>query len=133
MSRDKSYTTEQESFWAGAFGDEYIGRNQGDYIGRNQGDSLLASNLNFFSKSLARVHNLRSCIEFGANIGLNIKALKLLYPDMNFRAAEINETAARHLGELIGQDNVYCGPILEFTPPARGSCTHKRCTDTYKP
>ena len=38
------YRTEQEAFWAGAFGTEYIQR--------NQGDALLASNLEFFSRSL---------------------------------------------------------------------------------
>ena len=39
-----SFKTEQESFWAGDFGTEYISR--------NQGDTLLASNLDFFAKSL---------------------------------------------------------------------------------
>ena len=35
------YTTEQEDFWAGAFGNSYIDRNKSDY--------LLASNIQFFS------------------------------------------------------------------------------------
>jgi len=39
------YKTEQENFWAGSFGSEYIAR--------NQGSQLLASNLNFFSKALS--------------------------------------------------------------------------------
>ena len=34
-----TFKTEQEAFWAGNFGTEYIKR--------NQGDDLLASNLNF--------------------------------------------------------------------------------------
>ena len=41
---EMKYKTEQEEFWAGNFGDEYIQR--------NQGDKLLASNLALFSKAL---------------------------------------------------------------------------------
>ncbi|MEO9872945.1 hypothetical protein [Ekhidna sp.] len=38
------HNTEQEKFWAGDFGDQYIDR--------NKSDEYLASNLNFFSKAL---------------------------------------------------------------------------------
>ena len=37
------YSTEQEEFWAGEFGTEYIQRNQSKV--------LLASNINFFSRA----------------------------------------------------------------------------------
>jgi hypothetical protein len=40
------FKTEQEAFWAGQFGTEYIGR--------NDSQELLASNLNFFSQALRR-------------------------------------------------------------------------------
>ena len=102
------YNTEQESFWAGEFGN--------DYIGRNQGDQLLASNLQFFSKALAQTDRCGSCIEFGANIGMNIRALKLLHPDMKFSAIEINAQAADELGKVIGPENVYCQSITDFSP-----------------
>ena len=42
----RNFKTEQEKFWAEEFGN--------DYIKRNQGKHLLASNLNFFTKALAR-------------------------------------------------------------------------------
>ena len=71
------FKTEQEKFWAENFGNEYIQR--------NQGDELLASNLNFFTKALAKAGKLNSCIEFGANIGMNLKALKLLYPNIELK------------------------------------------------
>ena len=71
---NKTYKTEQEAFWAGDFGN--------DYIDRNMGDKLLASNLNFFTKALGQATNVSSCVEFGANIGMNLRALKLLYPAM---------------------------------------------------
>ena len=54
------FNTEQENFWAGQFGS--------DYISRNQGHNLLASNLNFFSKAFGQAGKINSCIEFGANI-----------------------------------------------------------------
>ncbi|UNK38225.1 pseudaminic acid biosynthesis-associated methylase [Shinella sp. H4-D48] len=107
MNKDH-YATEQEAFWAGDFGN--------DYIGRNQGDQLLASNLQFFSKALAQTVRCESCIEFGANIGMNIRALKLLHPDMKFNAIEINSQAAEELGKVIGPGNVHCQSITEFSP-----------------
>lgn len=103
-----SFKTEQEAFWAGQFGT--------DYIARNQGDALLASNLNFFSKALARARRPASCIEFGANIGMNLRALALLYPQQEQYGIEINPEAARQLGEVIPAGNVFQTSILEFAP-----------------
>lgn len=103
-----NYETEQESFWAGEFGTEYIGR--------NQGDQLLASNLNFFSKALAQTRDLGSVVEFGANIGMNLRALKLLYPGLACHGIEINAEAAAQLGSLIGPENVTHGSILDAAP-----------------
>lgn len=100
------YKTEQEKFWANEFGT--------DYIERNQGDQLLASNLNFFTKALQQAGKIESCVEFGANIGMNLKSLKLLYPSIKLKAIEINDNAANILGEFIGSDNVYNGSIFEY-------------------
>jgi len=106
MSTHKSFQTEQEEFWAGQFGNDYINRNDGAY--------LLASNLRFFSLALQRASKIGSCIEFGANIGMNLKALKLLYPDLAMRAIEINAEAADRLSRTIGQDGVFRGSILDY-------------------
>jgi pseudaminic acid biosynthesis-associated methylase len=100
------YQTEQEAFWAGTFGT--------DYINRNQGDALLASNLNFFSKALHSARGVNSCLEFGANIGMNLKALKLLRPGLDAHGIEINADAARQLGETIPPTQVYNTSILDF-------------------
>ena len=112
MSSDTAYKTEQEAFWAGAFGSQYISR--------NQSEQLLASNLHFFSKALHRAGQVGSCVEFGANIGMNLRALKLLYPGLDARAVEINPDAAKILGELIGAEQVFQGSIFDYapTPPA---------------
>jgi spore coat polysaccharide biosynthesis protein SpsF len=102
-----TFKTEQEAFWAGNFGTEYIKR--------NQGDDLLASNLNFFTKSLRQATSVKNAIEFGANIGMNLKALRLLYPSMDLHAIEINIDAARELEKVIPVDNIYQHSILDWT------------------
>lgn len=103
-----TYKTEQEVFWAGEFGTEYIKR--------NQGDAVLASNLNFFSKALHGTKGVKTTIEFGANIGMNLKALKLLYPTIDLHAIEINTDAAHELQQVIPVENIYQSSILNWTP-----------------
>lgn len=105
------YKTDQEEFWAGNFGTEYLQR--------NQGDELLASNLNFFVNALNAAHGVKSCIEFGANIGMNLKALKLLNPTLEQYAIEINPDAAVELSKSIPPENVYISSILEFKSDRR--------------
>lgn len=104
-----TFKTEQEAFWAGTFGTEYIQR--------NQGDALLASNLDFFAKALHATRAIKGCIEFGANIGMNLKALKLLHPQMEQHGIEINADAARELAQVIPVDNIYHTSILNFSAP----------------
>jgi spore coat polysaccharide biosynthesis protein SpsF len=103
-----SFKTPQETFWAGAFGTEYINR--------NNSDSLLASNINFFASSLEKIQPIKSCIEFGANIGMNIKALKSLYPTIEAHGIEINNEAAHQLGETVPKNQIYNSSILDFLP-----------------
>ena len=108
---DKKFETEQEQFWAGEFGT--------DYIERNKGDALLASNLNFFTHALRRAGKIGSCIEFGANIGMNLKALKLLHPELIAQGIEINQNAAAQLCQVVGDENVFCESIFEWESEAQ--------------
>ena len=103
-----TYKTEQEQFWAGTFGV--------DYIERNKSAEYLASNLNFFSKALQRVGRPNSILEFGANIGMNLRAIRLLFPAIETKAIEINPTAASELKSWMGEDNVFEGSIFDYTP-----------------
>lgn len=103
-----TFKTEQETFWAGEFGTEYIQR--------NQGDALLASNLDFFAKALRAARGVKTCIEFGANIGMNLKALKLLHPTQEQFGIEINADAARELAQVIPPSHVHHSSILDFNP-----------------
>lgn len=106
MTEPSNFKTAQEAFWAGTFGTEYIRR--------NEGDKLLASNVAFFTKALARAGAVGSCLELGANIGMNLRALKILYPEMAQRAVEINADAAGILGQAIGRENVFTGSIFDY-------------------
>jgi pseudaminic acid biosynthesis-associated methylase len=102
-----TFKTDQEAFWAGNFGTEYINR--------NQGDALQASNLAFFAKALHQAKGLKTCIEFGANIGMNLKALKLLYPELDAHAIEINTDAAQELSKVVPRTQVHNQSILDFS------------------
>lgn len=108
MINNKNFKTEQEAFWAGEFGSEYIGRNQDSQI--------LASNLALFSKALGKIGGIKNFIEFGANIGMNLRALKFLYPEQNQYAVEINPDAANVLRQLIDPTHVFEASILDFEP-----------------
>jgi len=104
-----NFKTEQEKFWAGDFGDEYIGR--------NKSEEYLASNLNFFSNAFNQLGQPNSLIEFGANIGMNLRAIKLLFPKIDLFGIEINKNAAEELAKFIGKENVFNGSIFKFEAP----------------
>lgn len=100
--------TEQEEFWAGEFGNEYLSRIY-------DRDTCLASNLTLFSKILANIDKskIKSFIEFGANVGLNIVALKMLLPGIDFSGIEINEQAVNELKKL-DKIKIYHKSVLDF-------------------
>lgn len=95
----------QQEFWKGSFGN--------DYIERNKSDSLKASNLVLFSEILKSSGiSPKSIMELGANIGLNLLALKQLIPNCETTGVEINDKAV----ELLKQtgSSVIHGSIEEF-------------------
>jgi pseudaminic acid biosynthesis-associated methylase len=102
-------TSEQEEFWRGDFGNEYASR--------NQGDEMVASSVAFFAQALRTAAPIASCVEFGANIGLNLRALRQLFPRLEQFAVEINPKAAEQLREFLGSENVFEGAISESSIP----------------
>lgn len=110
----EQFKTEQEAFWAGEFGN--------DYIERNKNQQLIASNIMMFSKMLEKAHNVGSLIEFGSNIGMNLYALRHLLPQTHLSAIEINPKAASILKES-GFVNVYNTSILDFIPDTKRDLT----------
>ena len=101
-----AYKTEQESFWAGEFGDAYVER--------NKSAQLAAANLAFFSRILSRTTGVSSVLELGANIGMNLKALRQLVPGCQLTAVEINQTAVEELKKQ-EQVEVYHQSIYDFS------------------
>lgn len=100
------YKTEQEEFWAGEFGD--------DYTERNTGSQLIAGNIALFASIIARTRQVKSILEFGANRGLNLLALRNLLPAAELSAVEINPKAVKEL-ETIRNLNIYRQSMLDFS------------------
>lgn len=101
-----AFKTDQEAFWAGRFGD--------DYIARNTGEALLGSNLSLFAAALAKCSQANSLVEFGANIGMNLRAIRHLLPKIELDAIEINATAVEQLKAWGGVNRIHHDSILNF-------------------
>ncbi|MDO8838139.1 MAG: pseudaminic acid biosynthesis-associated methylase [Parvibaculum sp.] len=99
-----AFQTEQERFWTGSFGDEYIDRNQGEHI--------VTSNLALFARILKSAPDVKSIVELGCNIGLNLQALKRINAGFELCGYEINETAAS-TARALEIANIVQGTILE--------------------
>jgi len=102
-----TFKTDQEKFWAGKFGDEYAGR--------NKENRYFVSNIALFARILRRTGQISSVIEFGANIGMNLRAIRELLPEVDLSAIEINSQAIRDL-KKIERLKVYDQSILDFIP-----------------
>lgn len=82
----------QEAHWAGVKGDAYTER--------NNGDKLVDNNEVMFRTALANVM-LESVLEYGANIGLNMIAMRKIYPLAHLEAVEINHKAAMQIPDYV--------------------------------
>lgn len=105
IKKDNKFITEQEVFWAGEFGN--------NYINRNNSNELLSKKTVAFSNMLRKACGINSCIEFGANIGLNLLAIRRIMPNCNISGIEINTEAKTEL-EKIQDIKVYHQSILEY-------------------
>ena len=103
----RNFRTEQEAFWAEEFGDVYTSR--------NRGAEIVAANTALFSRMLRRTGKIRSAIEFGANRGLNLAALRLLVPGIRLAAVEINQKAVAALKKLPNV-TIHHRSILDYKP-----------------
>ncbi len=100
-----SFKTKQEEFWAGDFGNEYIER--------NTLEDLVPARISLFSEILSNTNNVNSFIEFGANIGANLTALKQLSPNAEFTALELNSKAVDVLESYGWIDKIIHGSFLD--------------------
>ncbi|MFH1461694.1 MAG: pseudaminic acid biosynthesis-associated methylase [bacterium] len=106
MNKKLDFKTEQEIFWAGTFGC--------DYIDRNCDAKILASNTSLFANILSKTNSIKNMIELGANVGMNLRAIKHLLPNIDMAAVEINKIAADKL-KLTKDLDVYNKSILDFS------------------
>jgi len=83
---------------------------------------MLASNISLFAQIFNNVDSVKSVIEFGANIGLNLHAIKQLTPKVELSAIEINKKAVSVL-ERMSDVNVYNQSILDFNPDYKRDLT----------
>lgn len=106
-----TFKTEQESFWAGEFGDSYTKR--------NRDERQIATRTGIFGRILSRTSRISSALELGANVGQNLLALRALLPSVQLTAVEINASAVQHL-RCIPNVTVHNQSILECAPEALG-------------
>ena len=104
VDANSRYSSDQENFWAGEFG-------QG-YMARNNDEALIAASTWRFSKILSCAPGVHSIVEFGCNIGLNLSALQRINPKFDLHAYEINENAAAQARDRTGA-NVINATIAE--------------------
>lgn len=107
-------TTVQEQLWAGRFGEEYTARQ----------NVVFADNREFFSRALglANLDTIDSVIEFGANIGGNLVALRSLLgmwrcpdlPVLRLDGVEINAKAYEALRSVT--DRAWLASVCDFEP-----------------
>jgi spore coat polysaccharide biosynthesis protein SpsF len=103
------YQTEQEKFWAGKFGREYIERN-------NLLPKVFAALVRQWGQILSRMDAApKSILEIGSNIGNNLHALHSLLPEAKLTGIEINPVAAEIVRKW-GKAEVIEQSILEFIP-----------------
>ncbi len=101
------FSTEQESFWAGEFGEEYLKRNPVDFEE--------PARVRLFARILSRTREIGSVLEIGANVGNNLRVLRRLMPEALLAAVEINRSAAEILAQW-GEAEVFNCSVFDFAP-----------------
>lgn len=105
--------TEQELFWQGDFGNQYMHR--------NTVTSLLPNALSLWSKVLGSMREKPATVlEMGCNIGGNLLALAQLLPDARLSGVEINAQAAKEATENLAstsRTDIHCQSLFEIDLP----------------
>ena len=96
----KHLKTEQEIFWETDFGNKYVKRNL-------KSDRIFTIGKNLLNNKVI----INEVLELGANVGLNLDAIKRVYPDVKTYGVEINKLAY-NIGKK--KHKFYNKPILNF-------------------
>ncbi len=94
----------QEKFWAGEFGD--------DYTDRTYTNQEMKSNIYFWSTMIKKMPDASSFIEFGCNLGMNLRALRSIDDRLKLKGIEINKKAAKK-ASLIKDVEVLLASIVD--------------------
>lgn len=106
-------STEQEKFWEGKFGDDYVDRNSSH------------NTINHYSKILVNNRiNIDSAIELGANIGINLDSLKCIFPRCKTFGIEINKKAFAILNK---KHPSYHGSVYNFSTNEKYNLAFSNC------
>lgn len=97
--------TEQAEFWRGTFGDAYCDRNAS---GR-----LIHANQKLFQCALRDCGPVASVLEFGPNIGLNLLALREIFPNIECHGVEINSRAAAMCRSNVSGSRIVESSVIE--------------------
>lgn len=98
--------SEQERFWQGDFGNQYVDR--------NVGQPLVAANLALFAKALTRAGRIDSLVELvGTNAGNNLQALRQLLPRCELFGVEINASACAQ-AQALDIAQIWHGSLFDF-------------------
>lgn len=98
--------TEQENFWAGDFGNEYVDRNT---LTNNIGSTIA-----MWSKIISKFDaKPKSAFEIGCNLGINLCALRQILPKIDLSAVEINAKAVQYANKNIDANIKNCS-IFEY-------------------
>lgn len=102
--------TEQDIFWEGEFGNEYIKR-----------VPLSKENIAKYTVLYSKVSQQfalppQSFLEFGANVGFHLCAINKVFPNAKLGAVEINVNALNILRSLECEIEIFDTSILDFEP-----------------
>ena len=95
---------EQQKFWANDYAIDYREKN-------NQFDNNLG--IEGWTKMLDKTENLSNILEYGCNIGRNIKFLNQLVPNADISIIEISKPAYNFTTNNFSIKNSFNGPIAE--------------------
>lgn len=100
----------QTLFWEGEFGDEYAKRCDFDPLKR----------VPFWKKIINHAHDAKSICELGANIGINLKAIHQIKPEIELLGVEANKSACDKMA-LDTCINAIHSPIQDYKPDRKFS------------
>lgn len=98
---------ELNKFWSGEFGN--------NYISRNNNPEMIKDNTEIFKRCFVKNKiKIKSVLEYGSNVGMNLIALNKIYKKLDISAVEINKIACEKLSQNIKNTKIYNESIISF-------------------